>query len=161
MNISGYYELTIEKDNDYNFLNVEIIKYKFINLNAFKSFLSRVMIHDEFSENLNVSYHAKKKDVFEYITEVIPNKFQIELYYDRGQDPDEEKRFFEVYYKEWDLSNGFFCDHATASVYQFRKDVQQNEYFNYTKEDGTQQSFLKRILFPNPKKVPHYEINWE
>ena len=158
MNISGYYELTIEKDNDYNFLNVEIIKYKFINLNAFKSFLSRVMIHDEFSETLNVSYHAKKKDVFEYITEVIPNDFQIQLYYDRGQDPDEEKRCFEVYYKEsLILGNGF----SNRAVYQFRKDVQQNEYFNYTKEDGTQQSFLKRILFPNPKKVPYYEINCE
>lgn len=160
MNISGYYELTIEKGDDYNFLNVEIIKYKFINLNAFKSFLSRVMIHDEFSETFNVSYHAKKKDVFKYITEVIPNEFQIQLYYDRGQDPDEEKRFFEVYYKEWDLSNGFFCDHATASVYQFKKDF-IDEDFTFTNRDGTEETMtFKRILFPNPKKVPHYEINW-
>ena len=158
MNISGYYELTIEKDNDYNFLNVEIIKYKFINLNAFKSFLSRVMIHDEFSETLNVSYHAKKKDVFEYITEVIPNDFQIQLYYDRGQDPDEEKRYFEVYYKE--LSHGIFNDHGSASVYQFKKDF-IDEDFTFTDKDGTQNTMtFKRILFPNPKKVPHYKINW-
>tara|TARA_Y100000593_G_C4139492_1_gene251493 strand:+ start:142 stop:615 length:474 start_codon:yes stop_codon:yes gene_type:complete len=156
MNISGYYELTIEKGNDYNFLNVEIIKFKLDDLKDFKCFLSRVMIHDEFSETLNVSYHAKKKDVFEYITEVIPNDFAIQLYYDRGQDPDEEKRFFEVSYKEGNWLHGF----SNQAVYQFKKNL-IDEDFTYTNRDGTEGSMtFKRILFPNPKKVPYYEINW-
>ena len=157
MNISGYYELTIEKGNDYNFLNVEIIKFKLDDLKDFKCFLSRVMVHDEFSETLNVSYHAKKKDVFEYITEVIPNDFAIQLYYDRGQDLDEEKRFFEVSYKEGNWLHGF----SNQTVYQFKKDF-IDEDFTFTNRDGNEQSMtFKRILLPNPKKVPYYEINWE
>ena len=114
------------------------------------------MIHDEFSETLNVSYHAKKKDVFEFITEVIPNDFAIQLYYDRGQDPDEEKRYFEVYFKEWALGYGFHNE----AVYQFRKEF-IDEDFTYTDKDGTKNTMtFKRILFPNPKKVSHYQINY-
>ena len=163
MNINAYYELKILIGNDYNFLNVEIIKHKLEDLKAFNNFIHHVRHYgyqngrsDKYP--LNVSFHPKKKDVFKFITEVIPNEYQIQLYYDRGQNPDEEKRFFEVEYKEKLFLD---CRFSNYAVYQFSKKF-IDEDFTYTDKDGTEETMtFKRILFPNPKKVPYYQINYE